>query len=115
MEEKKNKSKKYQKATAEFREEAVRLVRSGSSVEKVATNLAISPHTLGSWVRKSKALERKSSMKNEQGKSMLELEAENKQLLKELDYQKRANKVLKLASAFFSQESLEHDMKGLKK
>ena len=95
MEEKKKKIKQYQRATGEFREEAVRLVRSGSSVEKVAANLNVNPHTLGSWVRKSKALERKSSMKNEQGKTMLELEAELKRVQKENDCKSSSYPVLR--------------------
>lgn len=109
------KTKTYQRSTAEFKEEAVRLVRSGGTITRVATNLNINRHTLESWVRKSKALENKSSMKNEKGKTMLEIEAENKRLLKEVDYLQRANKVLKLASAFFSQDQLENDMRNLKK
>jgi|GEM_PF-4402081 len=108
----KTKSRKKQRAASDFREESVCLVRSGSSFEKIASSLNINPLTMGSWLRKNKALERKSSVKNEYGKTMLELESKNKQLLKELDYEKRANKALKIANVFFSQESLEREMKG---
>jgi hypothetical protein len=46
---------------------------------------------------------------------MLDLEAANSRLAKALDRSERANKVLRMAAAFFSQDQLESDMRGLRK
>jgi len=113
--EKVTKKKHAPRASAEFQSEAVRMVANGGKITQIAKNLNINEHTLGTWVRKARALEKKGSMRNSSGESLLDLEAENKRLAKENDYLKRANKVLKIASAFFTQDQLENDMRNLKK
>lgn len=115
MEAEKKKPKKYRTYTAQYRVEAVRLARETGSVEQTAASLGVSMHTLGSWVRSSKALEKKATVKNSSGQNMLDLEAENKRLLQALDRSERANKVLKIAAAFFSQDQLESDLRSLKR
>lgn len=107
--------KKYRTYTAEYRWEAIRLARENGSVDQTAKSLGVSVHTLGSWVRASKEREKKALVKNASGQNMLDLEAENKRLSRELDRLERTNKVLKIAAAFFSQDQLASDMQSLKK
>jgi len=115
MENKNKKVKKYRTYTSEYRAECVQLALENGSIDKTSASLGISAHTLGSWVRRTKQIARKATVKNESGKSMLDLEAENKLLAQALDRSERANKVLKLAAAFFSQDQLESNMRSLKK
>lgn len=115
METENKKPKKYRTYTPEYRSEATRLARENGSVEQTAKSLGVSAHTLASWVRGSKQREKKALVRNSLGQNMLDLEAENKRLALELDRAERANKVLKIAAAFFSQDQLESDLRSLKK
>jgi transposase len=96
-------SKRY---PPEVRERAVRLVfaQSDSSgerfgvVSRVARQLNIGTETLRNWVRQAE-MDRgdRAGLTTEERRRMAELERENKEL-------RRANEILKAASAFFARE-----------
>jgi transposase len=84
----------------EFRDRAVELVRStGRPVAQVARELGINTETLRVWVRQEEAdrSERFDRPTTEQNDEVKRLRKENTEL-------RRANEILKLASAFFAQE-----------
>ena len=85
--------RKQQRYTAEFRAEAVKLVwEEGLSLEGAAQRLSIPKGTLGNWVAKAKG----SSVPPLPGaRSAAELEAEVKQLRKELAEARQERDVLK--------------------
>lgn len=97
--------RKQQRYTAEFRAEAVKLVwEQGLSLEGAAQRLGIPKGTLGNWVAKAKG----SSVPPAPGaRSAAELEAEVKQLRKELAEARQERDVLKKATAYFAKESLQ--------
>lgn len=103
MNKKQNANKRY---PVEVRERAVRLVAEHAAeydsewaaMRSIAQKFGMSPETLRSWVRRAQI---DSGMRNgvtsEQAQQMKELEREVREL-------RRANEILKAASAFFARE-----------
>jgi len=92
--------------TAEYREEAVKLVlKEGLSIPEAAGRLSMPKQTLGHWV----ALARKGalvSVNAHRGSAVGELEAENTRLRRALAEVKLERDILKKATAYFARESL---------
>ena len=85
----------------EFRQEAVRLLRSGArSTKQLAAELGCSPQTLSNWVRQEQADrgERQDVLSSEERQRLRELERENRVLRQERE-------ILKRAAAFFARET----------
>jgi len=85
--------------TAEYREEAVRLVDSGRSVAAVARELGVNEGTLGNWVnryRREHADDEPPLAVNERAR-LRELEKQSRDLRME-------NEFLKKAAAFFARK-----------
>ena len=91
---------------AELRERAVRMVReatveSGESfgvVTRVARQLGIGPESLRNWVKQAEVDRgQRPGVTTEERRRIAELERENREL-------RRANEILKSASAFFAAE-----------
>ena len=94
---------KRQKYTPEFRAEATKLVtEQGLSQETAAKRLAIPSGTLGNWLIRSP----KKHNTAPGALSAAELEAENRQLRKELAEARMERDILKKATAYFARESL---------
>ena len=88
------------KYTPELRERGVRLVfESGRPIAHVARDLGVHRETLRLWVRQAEADagRRSDRLTTAERERLKELEKENREL-------KRANEILKAASAFFAQE-----------
>lgn len=92
--------------TLEFRERAMRMVtetieaegRSQGVVTRIAKQLDVRPETLHSWLRRSgRDLRHRPGMAPDLELRVSELERENREL-------RRANEILKAASAFFAAE-----------
>ncbi len=106
--------KKTPKYSPEVRERAVRLVQEHrgeyasqwAAVESIAGKIGCTPQTLHGWVRRqetdSGVRDGVTTAEQERIKS---LERENKEL-------RRANGILKLASAFFAQAELDRRLKS---
>ena len=106
--------KKSNKFSPEVRERAVRMVQEHrgeypslwAAVESIAPKIGCVPQTLLEWVKRreidSGAREGVSSAEHERVKA---LEREVKEL-------RRANEILKLASAFFAQAELDRKLKS---
>lgn len=90
---------KYRKFTAEYREEAVRMVLDSSRpIAAVARDLGINEGTLGNWVSKYRAEHPVSEeLSIDERARLKELERENRELRMERDF-------LKKAAAFFAKE-----------
>ena len=97
---------KTPKYSPEVRERAVRLVREHRSeypslwaaVESIAPKTGCSPHTLHEWVKRHEVdAGLRDGFASEERKRIKALEREVKEL-------RRANEILKLASAFFAQK-----------
>ena len=95
-----------QKHPAELRERAIRMVfdhaheypSQWKAIESIAAKLDINHETLRQWVRKAEVDEgRRPGLTTDERARMRELERENKEL-------RRANEILKAASAFFGAE-----------
>jgi len=106
--------KKSVKFPPEVRERAVRLVgeaRSGhpsqwAAVESVAAKIGCTPQTLLSWVRRyERDTGQRDGPTSAEVRRVKELEREVKEL-------RRANEILKLASAFFAQAELDRRLKS---
>ena len=82
--------------TREFKDEAVKLVKSGTPVRQVASDLGISEFTLRDWVRKSQPAEQEKREPTE-AEELRRLRAENKRLRMERE-------ILKKATAFFAKD-----------
>lgn len=86
---------------AEIRERAVRMVREigePGAIRRVAEQLGIHPETLRNWVRKAQVDDgERAGLTTEQLEELKELRKENFEL-------RRANEILKSASAFFARE-----------
>ncbi len=105
--------KKSSKFSPEVRERAVRLVQEHrgehpslwAAIESIAPKIGCVPPTLLDWVKQSEvdAGKRAGTTTGEQERIRL-LEREVKEL-------RRANKILKLASAFFAQAELDRRLK----
>jgi transposase-like protein len=106
-----NKSKKF---SPEVRERAVRMVQEHrgeypslwAAVESIAPKIGCVPNTLHDWVKRSEidAGVRQGVTTNE-AQRVKDLEREVKEL-------RRANEILKLASAFFAQAELDRRLKS---
>ncbi len=90
---------KYRKFTAEYREEAVRMVLDSSRpIAAVARDLGINEGTLGNWVSRYRAEHPVSEeLSIDERARLKELERENRELRMERDF-------LKKAAAFFAKE-----------
>ena len=105
--------RKSTKFSPEVRERAVRMVQEHrgeypslwAAIESISAKIGCVPQTLHEWVKKSEidsgAREGVTSDERERIKA---LERENKEL-------RRANEILKLASAFFAQAELDRKLK----
>ena len=105
--------RKSTKFSPEVRERAVRMVQEHrgeypslwAAIESISAKIGCVPQTLNEWVKKSEidsgAREGVTSNERERIKA---LERENKEL-------RRANEILKLASAFFAQAELDRKLK----
>ena len=85
----------------EFRQEAIRLLRSGArSMQQLAVELGCSPQTLSNWLRQDQADrgEREDVLSSEERQRLRELERENRVLRQERE-------ILKRAAAFFARET----------
>jgi len=100
-----NKSNKY---SSEVKERAVRMVQEHrgdypslwSAIESIAPKIGCSAHTLLEWVRGQRT-----GVTSEERERIKALEREVKEL-------RRANEILKLASAFFAQAELDRKLKS---
>jgi transposase len=84
----------------ELRERAVRLVfESGRPIAHVAADLGVHKEALRTWVRQARADrgERQDLLTSEERERLKALERENREL-------RRANEILKAASAYFARE-----------
>lgn len=90
--------------TPEFRAEAVKLVvNQGLSVAEAAKRLSVPKATLTNWVSRAKGA---SAVSAPGARSVPELEAELRQLRKELVEARMERDLLKKATAYFARESL---------
>ena len=88
------------KYSPELRERAVRLVfESGRPIAHIAQDLGVHKEALRTWVRQARADsgERRDLLTSEERKRLKELERENREL-------RRANEILKAASAYYATE-----------
>lgn len=106
--------KKSPKFSPEVRERAVRMVREHreeypslwAAVESLAPKIRCVPHTLYEWMRKHEVDSGVRQGTSTADKDRLkELERENREL-------RKANEILKLASAFFAQAELDRRLKN---
>jgi transposase len=95
-----------QRYPAELRERAVRMVREATAeggesfgvVTRVARQLGIGPESLRNWVKQAEVNGgQRPGVTTEERRRIAELERENREL-------RRANEILKSASAFFAAE-----------
>ncbi len=109
------KSKKITpKYSPEVRERAVRMVQEHrgeypslwAAIESIAAKIGCSAATLHAWVRKHEIdTGMRDGVTSEERERLKALERENKEL-------RRANEILKLASAFFAQAELDRRLKS---
>ena len=106
-----NKSKKF---SPEVRERAVRMVQEHrgeypslwAAVESIAAKIGCVPQTLLTWVQRHEIDSGvRDGVTTAEAKRVKELEREVKEL-------RRANEILKLASAFFAQAELDRRLKS---
>ena len=105
--------KKSNKFSPEVRERAVRLVQEHrgqypslwAAVESIAPKIGCVPQTLLEWVKRVEVdTGVRDGVTTAEAQRVKELERENKEL-------RRANEILKLASAFFAQAELDRRLK----
>ena len=105
---------KTKQFSPEVRERAVRLVQEHrgeypslwAAVESIAPKIGCVPQTLLTWVQRHEVdTGVREGVTTADAKRMKELERENKEL-------RRANEILKLASAFFAQAELDRRLKS---
>lgn len=105
--------KKLPKYSPEVRERAVRMVQEHrgeypslwAAIESIAPKIGCVPQTLHGWVRQSEIDHGvQNGVSSEERERIQALEREVKEL-------KRANEILKLASAFFAQAELDRRLK----
>ena len=105
-----NKSTRY---SPEVRERAVRLVfehqgehaSQWAALTSIASKIGCTPETLRKWVRRAETDQgQRSGMTTDDRERLKSLERENKEL-------RRANDILRTASAFFSQAELDRRLK----
>lgn len=98
-------AKRMKTYPAEFRAEAVKMVREQSlTQEEASKRLGIPKGTLGGWMAAAKPSALKPSAPG--ARTAAELEAENARLRKELAEARMERDVLKKATAYFAMESL---------
>jgi transposase len=77
-----------------------------ATIESIAPKIGCVPQTLLSWVQRHEVdAGRRDGVTTADAKRMKDLERENKEL-------RRANEILKLASAFFAQAELDRRLKS---
>jgi len=105
--------KKQNKFSPEVRERAVRMVLEHrgeypslwATIESIAPKIGCVPQTLNDWVRKHEVdTGTRDDVTSAERERVKELEREVKEL-------RRANEILKLASAFFAQAELDRRLK----
>ena len=105
--------KKSNKFSPEVRERAVRLVQEHrgqypslwAAVESIAPKIGCVPQTLLEWVKRVEVdTGLRDGVTTAEAQRVKDLERENKEL-------RRANEILKLASAFFAQAELDRRLK----
>ncbi len=105
-----NKSTRY---SPEVRERAVRLVfehqgehaSQWAAIGSIASKIGCTPETLRKWVRRAERDQgRRSGMTSSDREQLKALERENREL-------KRANEILRKASAYFAQAELDRRVK----
>ena len=105
--------KKQNKFSPEVRERAVRMVLEHrgeypslwATIESIAPKIGCVPQTLNEWVRKHEVDNGvRDGVSTAERERVKELERENREL-------RRANEILKLASAFFAQAELDRRLK----
>ena len=106
-------SKKSNKFSPEVRERAVRMVREHrdeypslwAAIESIAPKIGCVPQTLNEWVKRDEVdTGARAGTTTSESEHVKALEREVKEL-------RRANEILKLASAFFAQAELERRLK----
>jgi transposase-like protein len=107
-------NKKSNKFSPEVKERAVRMVLEHrgeypslwAAVESIALKIGCVPQTLLGWVQRHEVdTGARAGVTTSDAQRMKELERENKEL-------RRANEILKLASAFFAQAELDRRIKS---
>ena len=107
-------SKKSNRFSPEVRERAVRMVQEHrgeyasvwAAIESIAPKIGCVPQTLHEWVRKQEIdTGMRDGITSDERDRIKTLERENKEL-------RRANDILKLASAFFAQAELDRRLKS---
>ena len=102
------------KYSPEIRERAIRMVQEHrgeypslwAAIESIAPKIGCVPQTLHEWVRKHEIdTGMRDGITSEEREHIKALERENKEL-------RRANEILKLASAFFAQAELDRRLKS---
>ena len=105
--------KKSNKFSSEVRERAVRMVQEHRSdypslwaaIESISPKIGCVPQTLNEWVKRVEVdTGVRDGVTSAEAQRVKELERENKEL-------RRANEILKLASAFFAQAELDRRLK----
>ena len=105
---------KAPKYSPEVRERAVRMVQEHrgeysspwAAVESIAPKIGCSPHTLHEWVKRHEVdTGLRDGVTSEECERIKALEREVKEL-------RRANEILKLASAFFAQAEIDRRLKS---
>ncbi len=105
---------KSNKFSPEVRERAVRMVQEHrgeypslwAAIESIAPKIGCVPQTLNEWVKRSEVdAGVREGVTTSEAQRVKELERENKKL-------RRANEILKLASAFFAQAELDRRLKS---
>jgi transposase len=83
----------------EFRRQAIELVRSGTPLKQVASDLGVSEQTLRNWRRQQEVdAGRAEGLTSEEREELRRLRRENRRLVQERD-------ILKAAAAFFARET----------
>ena len=106
--------KKTNKFSSEVRERAVRMVQEQrgeypslwAAIESIAPKIGCVPQTLHDWVKREEVDSgQREGLTTSERERLKQLERENKEL-------RRANDILKTASAFFAQAELDRRLKS---